>query len=96
MEKIATHEIDGDNQWILHTKSDKFLIEFIINEHIIKEGYMVMHPIDKAHFEPSVIQMTASIEDSFMENEDGDWQRIKLTELEEQEVVDYIEVNYEI
>jgi len=57
---------------------------------------MVMHPIDKAHFEPSVIQMTASIEDSFMENEDGDWQRIKLTELEEQEVVDYIEVNYEI
>ena len=96
MEDFITHEEDGENQWILAIKGKKYLIEFIVTENTIQEGYMVIHPIDNAHFEPSVVELTVNIEDSLIEDEEGDWLRIRLTAKEEKEITDYIEINYEI
>ena len=90
------HEEDGESQWFLTIEDKKFLIEFIVTENIIQQGYMVMHPVDNAHFEPSVIQLTVTIEDSLVEDEDGDWLRVRLTQDEEKNITNYIESNYEI
>jgi len=91
-----THEEDGENQWFLIIDSKKFLIEFILTENIIQQGYVIMHPVDDAHFEPSVVQLTVTVEDSLLEDEDGDWIRVRLTPEEEKNITDYIELNYEI
>lgn len=91
-----THEEDGENQWFLTIDSKKFLIEFILTENIIQQGYVIMHPVDDAHFEPSVVQLTVTVEDSLLEDEDGDWIRVRLTEDEEKDITNYIESNYEI
>ena len=90
------HEEDGESQWFLTIEDKKFLIEFIVTENIIQQGYMVMHPVDNSHFEPSVIQLTVTIEDSLVEDEDGDWLRVRLTQDEEKNITNYIESNYEI
>ena len=91
-----THEEDGESQWFLTIEDKKFLIEFIVTENIIQQGYVIMHPVDNAHFEPSVIQLSVSIEDSLVEDEDGDWLRVRLTQDEEKNITNYIESNYEI
>ena len=35
------HEEDGESQWFLTIEDKKFLIEFIVTENIIQQGYMV-------------------------------------------------------
>ena len=99
MDGLITHIEDGETKWIISKDGRRFLIEFCISENTLTEESIVMFPVDVAHFEPSVVELTVDIEKSMLDfgkEDEEDWIEVNLLDEDEKAIKNYIEITYEL